>query len=171
MLRSRRSRSPGDGFARNWKCGAGRAAPMNWARAFAFNIAFFTWTMALGTIGVPVLLGPPAAAMRFGRFWSRGVLWLLRSIVGLDYRIRGLAHLPPGPCIVAMKHQSAWETIVLSVIFENPVPVVKRNLLRLPFYGWYAYHAGSIGIDRKGRAGALRQMIAAARRYAGEGRP
>jgi 1-acyl-sn-glycerol-3-phosphate acyltransferase len=144
---------------------------MSWARALAFNFAFLAWTVILGTIGLPFLVAPRAAAMAFGRFWARGALVLLKLVVGLDHRIAGLDRIPPGGCIIAMKHQSAWDTLILPVVLGDPAIVVKRELLLLPFYGWYAARAGSIGIDRKAGAGALRRMVAAARPVVAEGRP
>ena len=51
--------------------------------------------------------------MQFGRFWARCVLALLKAIVGLDGEIRGTEHLPAGPAIIAMKHQSAWDALIL----------------------------------------------------------
>ena len=144
---------------------------MSWTRALAFNVAFFAWTVIVGTIGLPVLLAPRAVTMRFGRFWARSVLVLLRVIVGLDHQIRGLDRIPRGGCIIAMKHQSAWDTLILPVVLGDPAIVLKRELLFVPFYGWYAARAGSIAIDRKAGAGALRGMVAAARPIAGQGRP
>jgi 1-acyl-sn-glycerol-3-phosphate acyltransferase len=144
---------------------------MNWARAAAFNLALFAWTAVVGAGGLPLLLAPRRAAMCFGRFWSKGVLWLLRAIVGLDHRVLGLDRIPAGPCIVAMKHQSAWDAIALPVVLDDPAPVVKRELLRLPVYGWYMARAGAIAIDRTAGAAALRTMVAAARQAAAEGRP
>jgi 1-acyl-sn-glycerol-3-phosphate acyltransferase len=144
---------------------------MIWTRAVAFNIAFFAWTAIAGTIGLPLLVAPRSAVMRFGRFWAKGVLVLLRLIVGLDHEIRGLDRVPRSACIIAMKHQSAWDTLIPLLVLGDPAAVVKRELLLLPFYGWYAARAGSIWIDRKAGAGALRRMIAAARPIADEGRP
>ncbi len=144
---------------------------MSLARAVAFNIAFVAWTLALGTIGLPLLLAPRAAAMAFGRFWARGVLFLLRRVVGLDHRIGGLERVPAGGCIIAMKHQSAWDALIVPIALGDPAVVVKRELLMLPIYGWYAARAGSIGIDRKGGARALRRIVAAARTVVAEGRP
>jgi 1-acyl-sn-glycerol-3-phosphate acyltransferase len=144
---------------------------MNWTRAFIFNFVFFAWTAILGTIGLPFLLAPRAVTMRFGRFWSLTSLVLLRAIVGLDYQVRGLDRLPRDGCIIAMKHQSAWDTLILPVVLGDPAIVLKRELLLLPFYGWYAARAGSIPIDRKARAGALRRMLARARPIATAGRP
>jgi 1-acyl-sn-glycerol-3-phosphate acyltransferase len=144
---------------------------MIWARALIFNIAFFAWTAIAGTVGLPFLIAPRALTMRFGQFWARTVLRLLRVIVGLDHEIRGLDRVPRSACIIAMKHQSAWDTLIPLVVLGDPAAVVKRELLLLPFYGWYAARAGSIGIDRKAGAKALRRMIAAARPIANEGRP
>jgi 1-acyl-sn-glycerol-3-phosphate acyltransferase len=148
-----------------------RDAPMSWTRSFAFNFVFFAWTAILGTIGLPFLLAPRPVTMHFGRFWSWTSLFLLKAIVGLDHQIRGLDRLPRGGCIVALKHQSAWDTLILPVVLGDPAVVLKRELLLLPFYGWYAARAGSIPIDRKARAGALRRMLARARPIAAAGRP
>jgi 1-acyl-sn-glycerol-3-phosphate acyltransferase len=144
---------------------------IGWLRALAFNIAFFAVTALLGIAGLPLLLAPRRWVMHLGRFWARCVLALLRAIVGLDGEIRGLEHLPPGASIIAMKHQSAWDTLILPVVLGDPAVVLKRELLLVPFYGWYAARAGSIAIDRRGAAGALRRMVTAARREAASGRP
>jgi 1-acyl-sn-glycerol-3-phosphate acyltransferase len=144
---------------------------MSWLRAFVFNLAFFLWTAILGTLGLPLLLAPRATTMRFGRFWAASVLVLLRLIVGLEHEIRGLDRVPRGGCIIAMKHQSAWDTLVLPVVLNDPAAVLKRELLLLPFFGWYAARAGSIAIDRKAAAAALRRMLAKARPIAAAGRP
>jgi 1-acyl-sn-glycerol-3-phosphate acyltransferase len=144
---------------------------MTLAKALAFNLAFFLWTAVLGTIGLPFLLTPRAVTMRFGRFWANGVLHLLRVVVGLDHEIRGLDHIPRTGCIIAMKHQSAWDALIVPVALGDPAVVVKRELLLLPFYGWYAARAGSIAIDRKAGAAALRRMLANARPVAAARRP
>jgi 1-acyl-sn-glycerol-3-phosphate acyltransferase len=144
---------------------------MIWARGLAFNVAFFAWTAIAGVIGLPFLIAPRAVTMRFGQFWAHIVLVLLRIIVGLDHEIRGLDRIPRGGCIIAMKHQSAWDTLILHVVLSDFAAVVKRELLLVPFYGWYAARAGSIAIDRKAGASALRRMVAAARPVAAQGRP
>ncbi|MGD9615549.1 MAG: lysophospholipid acyltransferase family protein [Alphaproteobacteria bacterium] len=140
-------------------------------RSLAFNSGFLFLTAVLGVLGLPLLLAPRRMVMRFGRFWARSVLAFLRATVGLDCEVRGLDNIPPGPCIIAMKHQSTWDTLILPVVLHDPAVVLKRELLWVPFYGWYASRAGSIAIDRGGRAAALRRMLRAARRAAEEGRP
>src|ERR1700731_3886209 len=136
---------------------------MSWARALAFNFAFFAWTAILGTVGLPFLFTPRAVTMRFGRFWAASVLVLLKLIVGLDHQIRGLDRVPRGGCIIAMKHQSTWDTLVLPVVLGDPAVVLKRELLWLPFYGWDGARARAIAIHPQTGAGALRRVVARAR--------
>jgi 1-acyl-sn-glycerol-3-phosphate acyltransferase len=144
---------------------------MSRVRAAAFNLLLFAWTAVFGTLGLPILLAPRRVVMGFGRLWAQGVLFLLKTVVRLGHEIRGLERLPRGGFILAMKHQSAWDAVILPLLLGDPAPVVKRELLALPFYGWYLARAGAIPIDRKTGAGALRAMLAAARPAAAEGRP
>jgi 1-acyl-sn-glycerol-3-phosphate acyltransferase len=140
-------------------------------RALLFNLAFWIDTAFWAVVGLPFLATPRRTAMRFGRFWAQTVLALLKLIVGLDSEIRGRDNIPPGGVLIAMKHQSAWDTLILPPLLGDPAVVIKRELQRVPFYGWYAARAGSIFIDRKGGASALRNMVAAARRAVEAGRP
>jgi 1-acyl-sn-glycerol-3-phosphate acyltransferase len=144
---------------------------MSAARALLFNIVFILGTAIFGIAGLPFLLTPRHTAMRFGRFWAQAVLAALKLIVGLEGEIRGRENIPRGPCLIAMKHQSMWDTLILPPLLGDPAVVIKRELLYVPFYGWYAARAGSIFIDRKGGAGALRRLIAAAKRAVAMGRP
>jgi 1-acyl-sn-glycerol-3-phosphate acyltransferase len=144
---------------------------MTLLRAALFNVAFWMLTAALAVVYLPLLLAPPLAMMAAARYWIRLALWLLARIVGLDHRVTGTENLPAGPFIVAAKHQSAWETFAFNVLLKNPVFIIKRELFWVPFYGWFAKHAGMIGIDRKGRAATLRRMIAEARAALAARRP
>jgi 1-acyl-sn-glycerol-3-phosphate acyltransferase len=144
---------------------------MRLARALAFNLVFWVGTLIFGIAGLPFLLTPRRTAMRFGRFWAQAVLFALRFVVGLTGEVRGRENIPPGGCLIAMKHQSAWDTLMLPPLLGDPAVVIKRELRYVPFYGWYATRAGSIFIDRKGGAGALRRMITSAKRAIEAGRP
>jgi 1-acyl-sn-glycerol-3-phosphate acyltransferase len=144
---------------------------MSAARALLFNIVFILGTAIFGIAGLPFLLTPRRTAMRFGRFWAQAVLAALKLIVGLEGEIRGRENIPRGPCLIAMKHQSMWDTLILPPLLGDPAVVIKRELQYVPFYGWYATRAGSIFIDRKGGAGALRRLVTAAKRAVAMGRP
>jgi 1-acyl-sn-glycerol-3-phosphate acyltransferase len=142
-----------------------------WLRAAIFQLAFYLWTALFAVGGLPLLLAPPLWMMRFGTVWSAGSLWLLRLCVGLDYELRGTEHMPPGPVLIAMKHQSAWDTFAAPVIFRHPAMVIKRELGWIPFYGWYALKAGMIPVDRAGGASALKRMVKASGQALAQGRP
>lgn len=143
---------------------------MTLLRALLFNIGFYLWTGFIGLYGLPLLLAPRRVVMAFGRMWSAGVLRILAWTVGLTHEVRGAENLPPGPAIIAMKHQSAWDTLALPVIFGDPAVVIKRELLWVPLYGWYVRRAGAIPVDRGGGAGALKRMLASARDAIDHGR-
>jgi len=139
-------------------------------RSLLFNIAFYVWIVLLGTVSLPVLLLPRRYGWAVGRLFARNAMTLLRLLVGLDYRIRGAEHLPAGPAILAVKHQSAWDTLLLPLMVHDPAVVLKRELLLLPFYGWFAMRLGMIAIDRGAGARALKSMIAQARAALAAGR-
>jgi 1-acyl-sn-glycerol-3-phosphate acyltransferase len=140
-------------------------------RSLLFNLTFYAWTTFLGVSALPLLLAPRAVVMGFGRWWSRTVLQLARGIVGIDYELRGTEHLPNEPVIIAMKHQSAWDTLGVPALFGDVAIVLKRELLWIPCYGWYARKAGMVPIDRGAGATALKAMVRRAREVVAERRP
>lgn len=140
-------------------------------RSLLFNLYFFAWTLVVGLLCLPLLLGGWRLANRFGRWWAGTILAGARVICGLKGEFRGLQHLPPGPCIVAMKHQSAWDTLAAPQFLANPAFVLKQELLRLPVFGWYLGRCRMLPIDRKGGAKALKDLVAAAEARKAEGRP
>ncbi len=138
-------------------------------RSLSFNIAFFLWSTLVQVLFLPSLLMPMAVVGWVQRLWIRGSLALLAAICDLRHEIRGLEHLPPGPCIIASKHQSAWDTLIFAVLFHSPGFIVKRELLWIPLFGWYIQRTGCIPVDREGGASALKRMIAGARDAIGNG--
>jgi len=90
--------------------------------------------------------------------WSRLMLWCLRILCGIRWRVEGREHLPAAPSVILAKHQSAWETLAFQQIFPPQVHVLKRDLLWLPFFGWGLALMSPIPIDRGRGLSALRQM-------------
>src|SRR5215469_5259540 len=126
-------------------------------RSAVFFIWFAMTSTALSLLGVPALLLDRRVTVALSRTWSRAILWGLKTIAGLDYEIRG--QIPPKGVLVASKHMSMWDTLALYLFLDDPTVVIKRELLRVPFYGWMAWKAGVISIDREGRAQTLRRMV------------
>jgi 1-acyl-sn-glycerol-3-phosphate acyltransferase len=140
-------------------------------RAILYNLAFLLWTLILGVLASPLfLLAPRRVMARFGRFWARASLEILGWTVGLRHEVRGRENLPTGPAILALKHQSAWDTLFIACLVKDPAIVAKRELLLIPIFGWYLWRAGVIPIDRKAGASALRSIIARAKAATAQGR-
>lgn len=91
--------------------------------------------------------------------WSRTLCRVLKIIVGLEYEVRGRQYISETPAIYAAKHQSAWDTFIYFMIFDNPSYVLKKELHRIPFWGLAANKYGAISVDRSGGASALKHLI------------
>jgi 1-acyl-sn-glycerol-3-phosphate acyltransferase len=132
---------------------------------FVRSALFFVWFLILSIIVhivfLPTLIMPRRAAVFAARSWCAGVLWGLKAITGLTYEVRGA--VPTSGSLIASKHMSMWDTVALFYVLGDPVFVIKRELMRVPFYGWYAQRVGMIGIDRAAAGAALRAMTKATR--------
>ena len=140
-----------------------------WLRSALFLLWFGFITTILSLIFLPVLVLPRRATVWLARLWSRATFWGLKIFAGIDFEIRGRA--PKGPVLVAAKHMSMWDTLALYLVLDEPATVLKRELLRIPFYGWFLWKATAIAIDRAGGAGSLRKMSNAAKAVLAQGRP
>ncbi|MDQ7246668.1 lysophospholipid acyltransferase family protein [Dongia sedimenti] len=127
-------------------------------RSILFNLLYALWTAGMHVICLPLLFASRRAVQAAGGIWIGGTLWLLKHVVGIDYRIAGAENLPKTPAIYAAKHQSAWETLFLSRYLDFPAFVLKKELLSIPLFGWFLKKSGMIAVDRKGGASALRAM-------------
>jgi 1-acyl-sn-glycerol-3-phosphate acyltransferase len=151
--------------------GAAPSSPTVVARSLLFNIAFWLWTGSMVAAALPLLLAPRRAMVGAGRLWQRGVQGLLATLVGLTYEVRGRDQIPAAPAVFAFKHQSAWETLTLHLLLQDPAITLKRELTQIPLFGWYLTHAGMIRIDRAGGARALRTLIDDSRAALARGSP
>ncbi len=133
-------------------------------RSVIFNVLFYLNLLVLLVAALPTLLMPRVAILSVARLWARINSWLLRTICGITAEFRGLEKIPPGPLIVASKHQSLWETFALLSLFPDPAYIMKRELMWIPFFGWYTWKAGMIAVDRSKGSQALAEMNASVRR-------
>ncbi|WP_245298977.1 lysophospholipid acyltransferase family protein [Pseudotabrizicola sediminis] len=141
-------------------------------RSFLFDAVFVMWT-ALFALGIPVLwvAGSPRRPIRaVTRLWVRGVLVLLKVVVGLTYSEQGRAAKPDGPCLIISNHQSVWETLAFVVLFPDVAIIAKRELVKIPVVSWYLARSPMIIIDREAGSGALKQMLTSAQDALADGR-
>ncbi len=142
---------------------------MIWVRSALFLVLGSLWTSALALLYVPLLFGTRQMMQRAAAFWCRGLITLVGICCGLRWRVIGRENLPDGPTVFAAKHQSAWETLIFHVLLEDPVFVLKRELLRVPLVGWYMCKAGGIPIEREAGVRAIRTMLPRVQRALADG--
>jgi len=130
--------------------------------------AFFLWML----IGSPFLLLPRRALIRMMSVWGKVFIGFCRVFAGLKLEIRGREHLPEGPVLIAAKHQSAWETLALLGLFDDPCFVMKRELQKIPLMGQYIIRSHQIPLNRQGGPSDMKKLIKMAKTevHAGQGR-
>jgi 1-acyl-sn-glycerol-3-phosphate acyltransferase len=140
------------------------------ARSLLFNVAFYLNLLLHMLVAIPTFVLPQPTMVQISRSWGATSLWLLRTICGIKVEWHGREKIPSGPLLVAAKHQSAWETFALLPLFPNPTAIVKRELLRIPLFGWCMWKCGMIGIDRSSGRDALTGMVGRTRAALARGR-
>jgi 1-acyl-sn-glycerol-3-phosphate acyltransferase len=134
---------------------------------FAFALALITPVYSLVALATFPL--PRMARYRVISGWSRLIIYLARTVLGIEWRVEGAEHLPSRPAVVLAKHQSAWETLAFQLIFPPQVLVIKRELLWIPFFGWGLALMSPIAIDRTRGFPALREMARRGRERLAQG--
>jgi 1-acyl-sn-glycerol-3-phosphate acyltransferase len=145
---------------------------MQFLRSKIFDVLWMIWTVAfLPSIPILMLHPHPTRSLRFlARVWVKGMFLMLKHIVGLNYMVRGRENIPPAPCIVISNHQSTWETLAFILEFPDIAVITKRELLRVPIFGWYLKKYPMILIDRAAGIEAIQQMVDGTRKALSEGR-
>ncbi len=143
---------------------------MIFLRSLLFNSVFYLSSVVIAVGAVPVLLGSPSFMRRAGAAWSYMVIWMLKKMTGTGWQVRGEDRIPDGPVIFAIKHQSAWDTLFFPAYLNEPAMVAKKELRMIPFYGWYAWRAEAVWIDRLRGPKSLRALIRGANAAIKQGR-
>lgn len=129
-----------------------------WLRTIVYRIVFYT-------LSVPIVLGVAIVApfgehavVHHAHRWAVLNRWAARVILGITTRVEG--HVPQGQFLYAAKHQAMYETTELQLILGGPAMVLKRELTRIPVWGWATRLYGAISVDRDASTKALRQLMA-----------
>lgn len=130
-----------------------------WLRSVAYLLVQLIVTPPYSIVSIATFPLPPLTRYRVISQWSRFMIWAARWICGIRYRVIGAENIPKQPSIILSKHESAWETMALQLVFPPQVWVLKRELLWIPFLGWGLAMLSPIAIDRSDRRRALRQTI------------
>jgi 1-acyl-sn-glycerol-3-phosphate acyltransferase len=133
-------------------------------RSIIFNLSFYLVLFVYLIVALPTLAMPRGVLIWLVKNWSHVNFWLLRHICNLNYEVIGAEKIGHGPLLVASKHQSLWETFALMTVFDDPAYILKRELMWIPFFGWCAWKAEMIPVDRGAGSQALADMTRRAKR-------
>lgn len=132
---------------------------MSYLRSFLFALVLVVTTPPFAFLGI---LSTPLAPMTRYRIitkWTDITLWFVWHLLGIRYRVIGRENLPGRASVILCKHQSAWETMALQHVFPAICFVLKRELLKVPFFGWGLARMPMIAIDRAAGKDALAQVV------------
>lgn len=129
-------------------------------RSILFNTAFYLNLIIRMIVLSPIyFLMPRKKAFAIPKAWARSNHWLMDKIVGTTFEIEGLENIPPGSYILAPKHQSFWDTYALLPDLDDPVFILKRELMQIPLFGWYAMKQRMIPVNRGGKGKVMMEVI------------
>lgn len=143
-------------------------------RSVFFNILFYgVLTPAVCIFMMPALLMPRGATLWVARTYQVLAGYLERHVMNLQCEVRGYEHVPKdhGHYLVAAKHQSAYETMKLLTLFNDPTIILKKELLSLPIFGWFLKKLEVIAIDRSNREQSVSSLIDGAKKMQVNNRP
>ncbi len=140
-------------------------------RSVLFMALLTAFTVPFTSLLLLLFWLPARARRRASMLWVHVAAWLVEHVLGIRYRLLGAENIPSRPAVILCKHQSAWETILLQEIFFLPSFVYKRELHRLPFFGWALALMPFVGIDRGAGKEALNQVASRGKGRLAEGYP
>lgn len=132
---------------------------MRTLRSLLFMIAFYVWTTLVALVSTPLLILPLPWTLRMFHVWGRGLVVLLELIGRVKTEVRGREFIPHGAALVAPKHLCMFDVFAQFTWLPASVFVMKKELGYIPWFGWYAFKAGAIDVDRGGHAKALKSMV------------
>jgi 1-acyl-sn-glycerol-3-phosphate acyltransferase len=142
---------------------------MIFLRSLLFMLVMAVTTVLIVTALLLVFWLPTRQRRLFVMPWIHFVMWLIEHLLGIRTRIEGAENIPAVPCVILSKHQSAWETFALQIIFTLTSFVYKKELHWLPFFGWGLKLMPFVGIDRGAGKAALNQVAERGKQRLAEG--
>ena len=130
---------------------------MQWLRSLLFNAQIYVMMFIMAVLFFPFALFSRDWALRACHTWCRWVLWTARWMIGLNVEIRGTP--PTEPCVVAAKHQSFLDIIVIFGSVPLGRFIMKRELIYAPFLGQYGLRIGCVPVNRGKRGQAIAKMV------------
>ena len=128
-------------------------------RSILFYLGEGLSTIPFLIIALLALAFPPKLRSRLISGWAVFVIWWLKLTCGLKHEIINPENILEEPCVFAANHSSTWEAISSQIFLPTLAWVLKKELLKIPIFGWGLWATGPIAIDRNDRTTALDQVI------------
>ncbi|MGH8262832.1 MAG: lysophospholipid acyltransferase family protein, partial [Steroidobacteraceae bacterium] len=132
---------------------------MQFLGSLIFTTLLLVLTPLWGLVMFALFFVPQRGQFRFANAWARTLLWFLKVLCRLDYRVQGLENLPQGAHVAMWKHSSSWETIAQMVVLPRQVWVLKRELMWVPFVGWGLALTRPIAVNRAAGHSAVKHVV------------
>lgn len=130
---------------------------MGWIMSVLFIVQMYTMMALMAVFFTPWAIVDRKGAFAGVHTYCRWVRWTARLMVGLRSEVRG--KVPEGEALIASKHQSFFDIIIICSVAPRPKFIMKRELIRAPILGWYALRIGCVPVDRGKRGAAIAQMM------------
>ena len=131
---------------------------MQLIRSLAFNVTMYVWMAVLGLVYIPRAIASPEGARAACNAYAHTTRRILKAMTGLRTEVRGT--IPAGPCLVAAKHQSFLDILLIWSALPRPFFIMKSILRFAPVLGQYALRLGCIPVKRGRRGEAVKRMLA-----------
>jgi 1-acyl-sn-glycerol-3-phosphate acyltransferase len=138
-------------------------------RSLIYAAIFYPATVCWVLLGIVAMLFGRRPTLAIVLSWVGFHHWLCEHVLGIRTRVEG--EIPQGACLIAVKHQSMYETLEMVRLSSLPVIVMKRELANIPLFGTLTRRYGVIPVERTAGAKALREMVAAGKEAVETGRP
>ncbi len=133
--------------------------PVLFIRSLLFWLGFIINTAVFGLLVVILFFTPSSFRLKIARLWSYSNNFLLKIFCGIDFKVEGQENLNIKTAIILSKHQSTWETLALHSFTPFVRWVFKRELMRIPVFGWALALTDPIAINRGAGRVAIKQLI------------
>ncbi len=144
--------------------------PVLFVRALLFWLGFIINVVIFGLLIVFLFFTPSSFRLKVARLWSLSNNFLLKIFCGIDFKIEGEENLKVKTAIILSKHQSTWETLALHSFTPYVRWVFKRELMRIPIFGWALALTDPIAINRGAGRAAIKQLVTEGTKKLNEGK-
>ena len=126
-------------------------------RVFFFNIIFYFSILFFGLLLLPILTSR-TLTRKTVRVWAKCIILVLTKILNIKIVFKNNSLKEKEGQVIAANHQSAFDTIFFLAAFDKTIYIIKKELIFIPVYGWYAMRLGNIYIDRKKKIESIKKI-------------